>query len=180
MLGDDDAARGDERAGAERGERLLAEVQRVGRIEKDDLEPPSAAGEPPELAGDVAARHGGAGLDAERPDVLLERLDGSRVALDERGVHRAARERLEADAARAREEIEHARVGKPRPERVHQGDPHLIGRRAGRRAPRCREPPPLELAGDYPHALPSALSEGELAGRRQSKLAPPPREQQRA
>src|SRR4029077_11194318 len=101
-----------ELAGGERGERLLPEVQPVRRVGEKELESPAAGRHAPERSRPVATPPDGAGLDAERPDVLVERRDGARVALDEGGVRGAARERLEADAARAREQVEHAR-GRP-------------------------------------------------------------------
>src|SRR3989454_5379779 len=155
MLGDDESPPHGELARAERLERALAGVGRVRRVEEGDLEPPALGFEPRELPSDVAAHDTRPGLDTERPDILLERRDRARVALDERRMRGAARERLEPDAARAREEIEHAGVGQPGPERVHQRDPHLIGRRARRRAARRHQPPPLQRSRDHPHCLKS-------------------------
>src|SRR5439155_122786 len=91
MLGDDESPRHGELARAERLERALAGVGRVRRVEEGDLEPPALGFEPRELPSDVAAHDTRPGLDTERPDILLERRDRARVALDERRMPGAAR-----------------------------------------------------------------------------------------
>ena len=134
-------------------ELIVAVVGGVRRIEKHDLEPPPLARQPRELPGDVAAGDVRARLELERPDVLDERVQGSPIALDERDVRSPARKRLESDATRAGEEIEQPRVGQPRPQRIHQCDPHLIRCRPRRHPLRRDKPPPLERSGDHPHGL---------------------------
>ena len=68
--------------------------------------------------------------------------------------------------------------GKRGPSVSIKRDPHLIGRRTRRRAPRRHQAPPLEHPGDDPHELGSARGDDTLAGRRERELAAPAREQQ--
>jgi len=130
--------------------------------------PPSAASArspssvPRELPHDVTAGDVRPGLEVERPDILDEGLQGPRITLHERDVRRPARERLEPDAARAGEQIEHARIGQPGPERIHQRDPDLIGCRPRRGAPWRHQPPPLQRSGDHTHADRTARSTERL------------------
>src|SRR5438552_14062880 len=118
---------------------------------EDDPEPLAVRGEPPEGAAGVEAQHAGLGPDAERGDVRVERGDGARLLLDEGRVQGAPRERLEADAARAGEEVEHARARKPRRQGVHERDADLVAGRASRGAARDDETAPLEGARDDAH-----------------------------
>src|SRR5438046_6138048 len=83
VLGDDDRAGRRDAARAERLERPRREVRRVRRVEEDDPESGTVRGEPPEGATGVEAEHPRLRLDAERPDVRVERGDGARLALDE-------------------------------------------------------------------------------------------------
>ena len=152
MLRDDKPLRREQRAPAQGREGALAVVRGVGGVEEDDLEPPRLTRQSPELPGDVAADDVRPGLEVERPDILDERLERPWIALDEGRVRGPTRERLEPDAARPGEEIEDARVWQPGPERVHQRDAHLVGRRPRRRATRRHEPPALQRSRDHAHA----------------------------
>src|SRR5262249_19247871 len=151
VLGDDERLRRDQRAAAECGEGPRAVVGGVRRIEEHELEPPALGGESRELSDDIAAGDVRARSEVERPDVLGERVQGPPVALDERDGRGPARERLEPDPARPREEIEQPRVRQPRPERVQQRGPYLIRGRPGRRPLRRHEPPPLVRSRNHPH-----------------------------
>ena len=55
--------------------------------------------------------------DAAVTQVLFDELQRARIGIDERHVRRAAAERLDADRARARVEVEHARAGHARARR---------------------------------------------------------------
>ena len=67
----------------------------------------------------------------------------SAVLLDEHRRRRAARERLDPDAARAREEVEEGAAVEIGHQRVEAGDAHLV--RGGPRGPPARRGQPLPL-----------------------------------
>src|SRR2546422_9945346 len=98
----------------------------------------------------------------EERDVDLERRQREPVNLHEVRTHGAARERFEAQRARAREQIEDAR---PPQRPLEDGEPRFAHAVSGRpdRVPRGRlQTTTLELAGDYPdHSHPRSPENAE-------------------
>ena len=102
----------------------------------------------------VAAPHGDQGADPERLDVVAQGGDGARVALHEGDVGGAARDGFQAHAAGAGEQVQDARLGQARHQRVHQRDPHLICRRP------CRVATRREVAAGTPMRLGGLVKDG--------------------
>src|SRR5260221_3927728 len=100
---------------------------------------------------------------ADKRQILLDEANAGRRVLDEIRARRAARERFDAQRARAREEIQYASVRQQRTDDAHPRLAYSIGGRAARVAPR------------RPEAAATALARGEsdrlrCAGGRQPRL----------
>src|SRR5262245_12636059 len=144
MLGDHHAVRRRETAGADVVEGRVTEAALVRWVEEHDVEAGALAHQTIERARDVFGEDSSALLQAERRDVVAERGDGAAVALDERRVDGAPRQRCQPDTAGPGRAVEDARPRQPRHQRVHQGDPHLIRRRPRGRPAGRGESPPLQ------------------------------------
>src|SRR5260221_12909675 len=90
---------------------------------------------------------------ADKRQILLDEANAGRRVLDEIRARRAARERFDAQRARAREEIQYASVRQQRTDDAHPRLAYSIGGRAHRVAPRRLEPAAPPLAGDESHGL---------------------------
>src|SRR5262249_16615016 len=96
---------------------------------------------PTSSAATLARRAVRAGGDGEGGGTRLDEADGARPA----------RERFQAESARAREEVEHDGVGQPRCERRKEGFAHAVEHRPGGTTGRCSNPPAAVEPGDDPH-----------------------------
>src|SRR5689334_13102581 len=151
MLRDDHRTVCEQRRVAQALERLAHVVALVRRVQEHDVEARGLDAQRVQRAPHGLAQDTDDGRDVERRHVGAQRLHRTRVALDERHVRGAARQRLEPDATGAGEEVEHARLGEPRHQRVEQRDAHLVGGRAGRVAARRGQAAALVRARDDPH-----------------------------
>src|SRR3954449_10904075 len=125
--------------------------QAVWRGEKDEIVFTSLPGCGAEEWPGVGAAH--VALAAERPEVGLHGRHRGRRGVDEGDLGGAARERLEAERARSREQVEHARaLDRAAQDRKHRLA-HAIRRGADRGAARGGEAPAAPAAGDDPHFL---------------------------
>src|SRR5438309_8638758 len=104
-----------------------------------------------EVADDVRRDDVGPTGEPGRREVATERLDRLGPALDERRACRAARQRLDAQRASAREEIEDPRPFELRLEDRKERLADAIGCRAGAAAARHHQGPALRFSGDHPH-----------------------------
>src|SRR6266850_280708 len=95
VLGDHPPVGEQQPAAAERLQRGLHQAGVIGRVEEHDVEAVAGAVERFQLTQHVGAPHAGGVGHAERRHVVAERGHRPRVALDERGLGRAARERLQ-------------------------------------------------------------------------------------
>ena len=129
------------------------------RLEHRDVREWWVAEDQVERAGDavkkgqhIGGRNMGAVRESGRREILPQRLQRLGRALDEHDTCRAPRERLDAERARPREEVEDTSVAEygleDREERL--ADP--VRRRTGRAAARRVERPALGAPGDDPHA----------------------------
>ena len=121
----------------------------IWRVEKDEIvvaSLPRCGAEEPQ---GVRAAH--FGLAADRLEVGPHRRHGGRRGVHERRLRGAARERLEPERARPREEVEHPRVLHAIAQDREQRLAHAVRRRARSVALRGGEAPAAPAAGDDPH-----------------------------
>src|SRR5258708_37526739 len=97
--------------------------------------------------------HAGTITGADERQILLDEANAGRRILDEIRARRAARERFDAQRARAREEIQYASVRQQRTDDAHPRLAYSIGGRAHRVALRRLEPASTPLARDDSHRL---------------------------
>src|SRR5216684_3998970 len=135
-------------------------------LEDDDREPLAPRGEVCHRAGGVRADHPRALAQAQPLDVVAQRAQRGAVLLDEGGGRRAAREGLDADPARAREQVEKRAALEIRHQGVEAGDADLVrGRPRGAPArrgetlalERPREDAHQGVVSDGPSRRPSTL-----------------------
>ena len=101
------------------------------------------------------------GLGAERREVAAIAFDGAAGASSTKvRLGRAARERLEAERARAGEQVEHARAVDAVAQDREQRLAHAVGGRARGVAGRRLQAPSAPRAGDDPHPERAASSFG--------------------
>src|SRR5581483_6983968 len=136
-------------------------VQVVRRVDEHEIVLRPLGGE----HGDrVAPQHGR--LQAQLVEVALDRAHCVAVRLDEDGARRPARERLEAERARAGVQIEHGRPVDG-PEDVEHVLAHAVGRRPGLLPLRSVDRVPFPRTGDDAHRwqrTPSSTARGTAAG----------------
>src|SRR5215470_6019050 len=151
VLDHDDGAGAQDRRVGHRGEHGRGAGGIVRRIEEDYREQLRPRAEARDRAGRVVAQHAGAVRQPEPLHVVAQRAQGRGVLLHEGGRRRPAGERLDPDAACAREEIEERSRVEERHQGVQTRDAHLI--RGGPRgaAPRRGEPLALQRAREHPH-----------------------------
>src|SRR3954453_23248519 len=124
----------------------------VGGIEEDQIVCVSAGGCAAEGRTGGPWEYDGLRLrQPERGETGADDAGGAGVALDQQGAPSAARERLDAQRAGAREEVEHPRAVDGA-ERREQRLADAVGRRARPPTRRRLKPPAPEPAGDDPHA----------------------------
>src|SRR3954470_21689440 len=124
----------------------------VGGIEEDQIVCVSAGGCAAEGgAGGRGDDHGLRFGERERVQVGPDYGDRARVALDEQRAPRAARQRLDPERPRPREDVEHGSAVE-RPEHREQRLADAVGRRPGAPPRRRLQPPAPEAAGHDPHA----------------------------
>src|SRR5262249_26341961 len=124
----------------------------VGRVDEHEIVAPAGGGLVVERGEYVLAEDAGAGQ-AELLEVAVDRPAGVAVVVDEEGAGRAARERLEAERARAGEQVEH-RGAVDRADQVERGLADAVARRARVRAGRREDAGAAAAAGDDPHGEP--------------------------
>src|SRR5262245_10201741 len=122
VLGDDQPARARQSACSEDADDLGNERALVGGVQEDDVEHIAGGGQPGQGALHVHGQHPAHGLEIQRLEILAERLTGPSVPLHEGGPRRAPGQRLDAHAARAREQVEDPAAGEIRGQGVHEGD----------------------------------------------------------
>src|SRR5439155_18573982 len=114
------------------------------RVTKDDV---VRAGDLLEESEHVRRHDLGAVLEVRGRDVLPKRPHRLRRALDEGDARRATRERLDAERARTREEVEHTSVAEYGLQDREERFADAIRRRAGRAIARRVERPALGAPG---------------------------------
>ena len=120
-------------------------------------------------AGGVVAHDPRPVRETQALDIVAQGPQRLRVLLHEHGGGRAARQRLDAHAARAREEVEERAVLEVRHQGVQAGDAHLVG------GGPCRPPLgrgqtlPLQRAGEHPHQPTLARSSSPAPAREQRR-----------
>ena len=138
---------------AERGERPRRQVAAVGWIEKGEREGPdrSPVAEPRRIASEQARPP----AEPERVDIGSDEPARLGVLVDEDGRLRAARQRLEAERSRSREEIDHASardgVAVAMHENIEERLPQPVRRRTDRLPLRRRQGPPAKFPPDDAH-----------------------------
>src|SRR5205823_3431372 len=137
----------------------------VGGVDEDEIVCLFAAACALQDIEHVCAAHLGlAGIDLQRAEILAQHARRARVALDEHGACRPAREGLDSERAGAGEQVEDERSCDV-PEQREDGLAHLVRGWPRAPPPRRRQAPATQPSRDHPHRT-------NRSGRRASDGAP--------